>query len=55
MDDSQQAGRDSRDEAAEAVEEVAGESRGRHLMVRALVWGVLTLVLLWWFERSYRY
>ncbi len=46
--------RSAAEAAGDAREESAGESRSRHLMVITLAWGVLTLVLLWWFERSYR-
>lgn len=48
------AARSAAETAADAREESAGASRSRRMMVFTLAWGVLTLVLLWWFERSYR-
>ncbi len=38
-----------------ADDEAAGEARSRRAMVHALVWGALTLALLWWFARSYAF
>jgi len=36
------------------VSEADEEAYARRLYVRALIWGVVTLVFLWWFARHWR-
>lgn len=39
----------------DADAELAGEARSRRAMARTFAWGIVTLVLLWWFARSYSF
>ncbi|MSR46944.1 MAG: hypothetical protein EXS13_07760 [Planctomycetes bacterium] len=43
------------DAVPDAAAEAASNARSWRLMKLALAWGALTLLLLWWFARSYAY